>query len=393
MEFVKISALNFSQLSRETRKFVDKFNFFSNFRKMEINVVQPEEVDFFVQSLSEFHVSEIGGKSWLEAHERLVKLNQQAIVEATGCREEVVKELLIIQDKLPTLVHEAYCVLVWRLKVLPKLLQREDVSATFFMYTILFHESTAVSLLETVLFHESSCEALGDFVIDLIDYSVNGVTQLIGLYHDGYHQRQSDSKTDLKPTEELELQKDDILFAIGMKCITILSYVSDKIESLSVSAARRLTQTHDVPCLLSELLALRPWMRRIKNFEKFVDGKWSAVEGDEILKVVKVEAQAWFCLRSVLFHRETFDNYEINSFRQRELGKCSGMLNEVILDQLPPLAELKQFLCTIQLSSTSDNNLNRLVLEVIPEVTFRRFMRGFQLKLFILFLARRLKTR
>lgn len=393
MEFVKISALNFSQLSRETRKFVDKFNFFSNFRKMEINVVQPEEVDLFVQSLSEFHVSEIGGKSWLEAHERLVKLNQQAIVEASGCREEVVKELLIIQDKLPTLVHEAYCVLVWRLKVLPKLLQREDVSATFFMYTILFHESTAVSLLETVLFHESSCEALGDFVIDLIDYSVNGVTQLIGLYHDGYHQRQSDSKTDLKPTEELELQKDDILFAIGMKCITILSYVSDKIESLSVSAARRLTQTHDVPCLLSELLALRPWMRRIKNFEKFVDGKWSAVEGDEILKVVKVEAQAWFCLRSVLFHRETFDNYEINSFRQRELGKCSGMLNEVILDQLPPLAELKQFLCTIQLSSTSDNNLNRLVLEVIPEVTFRRFMRGFQLKLFILFLARRLKTR
>jgi hypothetical protein len=85
--------------------------------------------------------------------------------------------------------------------------------------------------------------------------------------------------------------------------------------------------------------------------------------------VVKVEAQTWFCLRSIMFHRETFENYEINSFRQRELGKCSGLLNESLLDQLPPLAELKQFLCTLQLSNSSSNNINNLVLEVIPEVS------------------------
>ena len=341
---------------------------------MEINIVQPEEVELFVQSMRELQIEDIGGKLWLESHERLLKLNQQAIIETNEGREEYLKELLIIQDKIPVLVHETYSILVWRTKILPKLLkQNEKIEATFFIYTVLYHESTAVSLLETVLFHENSCEALGDFVIDLIDYCVHGVTQLIGLSHTSYNQKKTEKKIDLKPLEELEGQQNDLQFGVGMKCITILSYLSDKISLLSVSAARRLTLTHDVPCLLSEILALRPWLRRMKSFEKFLDGKWTPVEGDEILKIAKVEAQTWFCLRSIMFHRETFENYEINSFRQRELGKCSGLLNDVVLDQLPPLVELKQFLCTLQLSSNTPNNLNSLVLEVIPEVTFRQF--------------------
>lgn len=241
---------------------------------MEVNVVHPEEIDLFVQSICEFQISEIGGKSWLEAHERLIKLNQQAIVEASGNREEIVKELMIVQDKLPSLVHEAYCVLMWRTKILPKLLTNEELSATFFIYTVLYHELTVVSLFETVLYHESSCEALGEIVIDLIDYCVHGVTQLIGLCHAGYHQEKIDESIEMKPADELNRQRNDIMFGIGMKCVTILSYLMDKIRLLPVSAARRVTQTHDVPCLLSELLAIRPWLRRIKSFEKFIDGKW-----------------------------------------------------------------------------------------------------------------------
>lgn len=339
---------------------------------MELNVVQPEEIDFFVQSLRKFQVAEIGSKSWIEGHERTLKLNQQAAVEALGSREEIVKELLVIQDKLPVLVHEAYCVLVWRTKVLPKLLMSEKITTTILFYTVLYHELAVISLLEVVLYHESSCESLGDVVIDLIDYCVHGVTQLIGLCHSGYQTKDA-PETNLDPAEELEGQKSDILFNIGMKCVTILSYLVDRIATLSISAARRVTQTHDLPCLLSELLAIRPWLRRIKNFEKFIDGKWTPVEGDEVLKIVNVEAQTWFCLRGVMFHRETFENYEINSFRQRELGKCSGLLNDAVLDQLPPMAELKQFLCSLQLSANAPHSLTNLVLEVIPEVCLGRF--------------------
>ena len=81
-----------------------------------------------------------------------------------------------------------------------------------------------------------------------------------------------------------------------------------------------------------------------------------------------MEAQAWFCLRQILFNRATFDNYQINSFRQRELGKCSGLLNDALLDQLPPLADLKVFLCTLSTGGNSGIGLNNLILEQIPEV-------------------------
>lgn len=317
--------------------------------------------------------------SWLELHECLLKLNQQAVIEASSHREEVVKEIIIIQDKLPVLIHEAYCILVWRYKVLPKILEKSEIiNANFFIYTILFHEATAVCFLETLLFYENTCEALGDYVLDLIDYCVQGVTYLIGLVQGGYNEKSDDLKKELSGREELEKQRDDIQFHIGMKCITILSYLSDRISILTVSAAKRMTQTHDLPCLLSELLTIRPWMRRINGFQKFIDGKWEILAGEEILKVVKPEAQTWFCLRNLMFHRETFENYEINAFRQRELGKCSGLLNDGILDQLPPLAELKHFLCTMQISGNYANNLNNLMLEVIPDVSDRHSGRNFE---------------
>ncbi|CRK99201.1 CLUMA_CG012489, isoform A [Clunio marinus] len=331
---------------------------------MEINFVEPQEIDFFIQSIQEFEVFDIGSKNWLETHEKIIKLNQQAIVEASGNREEVVKELLIIKNKLPILIHEVLSISVWRKQVLPKLSTNSNISGSFFIYSVLFHESVILSLLELVLYHENSCVALEETVVDMIDYCVEGIIYLIGLFQDGHHQNEIEDSS----SEEIDHQKKGILFEIGMKCIIILSYLCDNVSNLSVSVARRVTQTHDIPCLLSELLAIRPWLRKCKSFEKFIDGKWVAVEGEEILKVVKVEAQTWFCLRSIMFQRETFENYEINSFRQRELGKCSGLLNDLILEQLPPLADLKKFLCTLQISSSHQNNLDRLVLEVVPQV-------------------------
>ncbi|KAG5682389.1 hypothetical protein PVAND_011742 [Polypedilum vanderplanki] len=331
------------------------------------NIISQEEIDLFVQSIRKYDIEDIGSKSWCEFHEILIKLSQQAIIEASEHREEIVKELLIIHDKLPDLIHGVYTIVVWRAKVLPKLLENSDLPASFFIYTILYHELIIISLLETVLYHENSCESLGELVLDLIDYCVNGITQLIGLIHSGV-QNLIEKNIELSTIDELKIHQNEIIFNLAMKDITILSYLSDKISTLSVSASRRLTQTHDVPCLLAELLTLRPWLRKTKNFEKFIDGKWKIVEGDEILKVSKVEVQTWFCLRNILFHRETFQQYEINAFRQRELGKCSALLNDVILDQLPPLIELKQFLCTLQVSQDIANGLNNLILEVIPEI-------------------------
>lgn len=326
----------------------------------------------------------------------MVKLGQQAILEASQNREETVKDLMIIEGKvhfiyfllfndktlisvvlfkLTLLVHTAFTVLVWRQKILSKLLEETpNPKVSFLIYTVMYHEVVAISCLETLLYHENSCESLGDASLDLIDYCANACTQLIGLINVGYHDERpeltvTDAKTEVNTQEELQRQIKDMTFHIGMKSITILAYLVDHLESLPLGAVTRLVKIHDTPCILSEILQVRPWMRRSKKgFEKYIDEKWKKVYGDMILKVVKPEAQTWFCLRQLLFNADVTKNYPINDFRQRELGKLSGLLNEQILDQVPPLADLKHCLCTLQITGFSDSNKMNLVLEEVPMI-------------------------
>lgn len=280
---------------------------------------------------------------------------------------------MVIEGKLSLLVHSAFTIHVWRQKVLSKLLEETpEPKVTFLIYTVMYHEVAAISFLETLLYHENSCESLGDASLDLIDYCANACTQLIGLINIGYHDDRSEvtTKDEVDMKKELQRQMKDMTFHLGMKSITILAYIVDHLESLPLGAVTRLVKIHDTPCILSEILQVRPWMRRSrkKGFEKYIDEKWKRVQGDMVLKVVKPEAQTWFCLRQLLFNADVVKSYPINGCRQRELGKLSGLLNEQILDQVPPLADLKQCLCTLQLTGFSESHRVDLVLEEVPMI-------------------------
>lgn len=335
--------------------------------------VRPEEMDFYVQSLRSFHVHEIGTPNWIKNHEIVLKLNQQAHLEMTSHQEELVKELLVVHEKLPVLVHEIYTVLIWRCKILPKLLELEaQPLATFAMYTVLFHEATAVSLVESVLFHANGCEALGESCLDLIDYCAQSITRLVGLVDEREKQDSVDTTLSESAAEELERQQRDIFFKIGLRCLSILGYLVDKIDLLPLSAVSRLVHIHDMPCVLSQILHCRPWRRRSeKGVENFIEDKWTKVQGDAVLKLIKVEAQTWLCFRQMLFNASVSRQYAINDFRQRELGKCQGLMNDILLDQLPPLAEFKHYLCTLQLTGSRDTSSKSLLLEELPMIKER----------------------
>lgn len=337
---------------------------------MEDNVIQPSEYDIYINSIKKFQVNEIGTDEWFETHEILIKFNQQAIIEASSFREELVKELFVLNDKLKILVHEAYCVLIWRTKILPKLMVTEsDANSTFVLYSILYHEAIAISLLEILLYHENGCQALGEIAIDIIDYCAQAIVQLIALTHLKHVQENADPKKVHTETasEELERQKGDLLFKIGLRCLTILSFIADKIDTMPISIVRRMVVTHDVPCLLSEVLNAQPWIRNVNGVEKYIDDKWISINDIDVNKVTKVEAHVWFCLRQLLFSKEAMSFYEINQFRQREISKCQEFLSINLLDQLPPLADLKHRLCTISLSDSSVRSGN-IILEEIPEI-------------------------
>lgn len=144
------------------------------------------------------------------------------------------------------------------------------------------------------------------------------------LFSIGYHENDSTVDVDESILSELERQKRDLIYKIGLRCISILNYLVDNANALPLSATRRMVVIHDIPWLMADLLNFRPWQRRSKKgLEKYIDEKWILVQGQDVAKVVKHEAQAWFCLRQILFNPNLMQSYEINEERRKQLGKVS----------------------------------------------------------------------
>uniref|UniRef100_A0AAG5DNM8 MYND-type domain-containing protein n=1 Tax=Anopheles atroparvus TaxID=41427 RepID=A0AAG5DNM8_ANOAO len=337
----------------------------------------PDEIEPFVLSLRPYEVADIGSIGWIEQHEVLLKLCQQAFIEASTKQEEVIKERLMLEGKLPLLIHELFSVLVWRTKVLPRLLALKNPDSSFLLYSVIYHEANIGSLLETILYHRSTCEALGSNALDLIDYCAQAIGRLVGLLAQGYNDREDDPPPEVllneSTEEEICRMERGLEFRIGMKCLSIVSYLVDGLDQLPLSAATRLVREHDFPCLIAEMLNAKPWLRRSRTgiFEKFRNDCWQPAVGDAVLMVTETEAQTWFCLYKLLFNGDLMRDYEINNYRQREIGKCVGLLNENLLDQLPALVPLKQHLCSLQVTkeaSGTPGGRATLLLEELPEL-------------------------
>ena len=59
-------------------------------------IIFPGEAEAFSESLETFEIESIGSKPWLLQHERVEKLNQQAVASATSQTDEYVKVQLLI---------------------------------------------------------------------------------------------------------------------------------------------------------------------------------------------------------------------------------------------------------------------------------------------------------
>lgn len=325
-----------------------------------MDFISTVEVDFVIQSLRRTKIKDLGSDLWLDQHVAVIKLNHQCVLEAKSeGREELTRDLIIQHGRTKVLVHDLFSAFVWRKNILPKLTMKDSIV----VYSIGYHELIVVNLLEMILYNGSGCEALEDSALDLVDYCVHSLTQLIGLVHKGFLDE-----------EKEEIAAENTEFKLGIHCISLIYYLIDKVNSLPLSVSSRLIRFHDTPCLLSEILHCRPWQRRTKKgFEKYIEGRWKTVPGDEYQKICKIEAQAWFAFRQLLFNNSVMQNYDWNDFRCREVSKCVGLINEVLLDQLTPLLELKQFLATMSIQKPafgmpSSTKQTSFLLEELPEI-------------------------
>ncbi|KAI4827522.1 hypothetical protein KUCAC02_030911 [Chaenocephalus aceratus] len=334
---------------------------------MEASVVLPIEAEAFVKSLETFSLKEVGSERWFRQHEHIEKLNMQAILSATAMHDEFVKEVLVSYGKIPVLVHEMILVEVWKHKVFPVLCQLQDFNpkSTFHLYMVIHHEATIINLLETIMYNQDSCEAAGDAVLDLVDYCHRKLCLLAsGATTEGQHKLTG--KAGVSSIEELQMQSAALEFEISLKAVSVLRFITDHTESISV--INRMLCTHNIPCVLVHLIGCCPWSRHQKGeVEKYINGRWQRIPGEDRLKMTKLDGQVWISLYNLLLKEDCQRKYDFNNYNKNQLLKLRGFMTEVLLDQLPNLVELQRFLAHLALTDPAPPK-KELVLEQIPEM-------------------------
>ncbi|XP_059184804.1 zinc finger MYND domain-containing protein 10 [Centropristis striata] len=339
---------------------------------MDTCVILPVEAEGFIQSLETFSLKEVGSERWFRQHEYIEKLNMQAILNASASHDEFVKELLVSYGKIPILVHEMILVEVWKHKVFPVLRQLQDFNPknTFQLYTVIHHEATIINLLETIMYHKDSCEAADDSVLDLVDYCHRKLTLLASKAtregETSYSQHKLTETAVVSSIEELQMQSAALEFEISLKAVSVLRYITDHTESISV--INRMLCTHNIPCVLVQLIDCCPWSRRKNSqVEKYIDGRWQKIPAQDRLKMTKLDGQLWISLYNLLLKEDCQRKYDFNNYNKNQLLKLRGFLTEVLIDQLPNLVELQRYLAHLAITDPAPPK-KELVLEQIPEM-------------------------
>nr|KAF6476977.1 zinc finger MYND-type containing 10 [Rousettus aegyptiacus] len=168
--------------------------------------------------------------------------------------------------------------------------------------------------------------------------------------------------------KELQKQAELMEFEITLKALSVLRYITDCVDSLSLSALSRMLSTHNLPCLLVELLEHSPWSRREGGkLQQFEGGCWQTVAPSEQQKLSKLDGQVWIALYNLLLSPEARARYCLTSFAKGQLLKLRAFLTDTLLDQLPILADLQGFLAHLALTEPQPPKKD-LVLEQVPEI-------------------------
>ncbi|XP_061314297.1 zinc finger MYND domain-containing protein 10 isoform X2 [Pezoporus flaviventris] len=328
----------------------------------------PAEAEALVRALQGTELRDIGGQRWLRQQESVEKLNMDAILSASAGQEQLLTELLVTYAKIPVLIGELISVEIWKHKVFPVLCRLEDFKprSTFPIYIVLHHEASIINLLETVFFYKEVCESAEDSILDLIDYCHRKLTLLAARSAKG--QLCPEDVASPSSMQELQKQAEAMEFEIALKALSVLRFITDQVESLPLSALTRMLSTHNLPCLLVELVEHCPWScREAGKLKKFENGTWHEVPPQDQVKMTKLDGQVWIALLNLLLSPECQRKYHFDGFNRSQLLKLRVFLTDVLVDQLPNLVEMQRFLSHLAVTEPAPPKKD-LVLEQVPVI-------------------------
>jgi len=148
----------------------------------------------------------------------------------------------------------------------------------------------------------------------------------------------------------------------------------------------RVSDLHDVLMLLVPLMEKAPWVRKNKingRLEKFDEHRWEPVDAEDVARLPKLHSQVWLTIYNLAMDSECRRAYELNSFRRETLLRLKRFINEIVVDQLPPLTNLHRTLEELSISGAftgegAASGASPFVIELVAEIheTFVRTYEG-----------------
>jgi zinc finger MYND domain-containing protein 10 len=329
----------------------------------------------------------------------------------------------LTHDKLPLLVHALLTAELWREHVLPELLDhvsRGGSSLSMRVYFVLHHECVLANLLECLLYHDYAATAVGDGLLDLVDYCARRVAQLVAVTHArGAGSAAATGEDEALPADSKAaaalLERDaadptgaarrhvtkmcaQTAFLAGVTSVTLLRYLADHAPRLPLSVMTRLLDTHDVALLMVHLLDTPPWVRRVQReegvgegagagagaggegakktvtrtvWQKFDELRWRDVDVKDLLKLTQLEGQPWLTAHALLLEPDCRRRYTLTQHRRSQIGRIRKYLNDLLLDQLPVLVDLQRYIDEMSMGGVQDAAVEggaagALLLEALP---------------------------
>lgn len=329
------------------------------------------EAEGYVQQLCKMEVSDIGTDKWMQQHEYLEKLNIQAHHNALSKHDEFVVEAINSQDKLAVLVHDLLCIEFWREKLFPILRTKLSDFHQVKAYIILYHEATLCNLLEVLMYHESVLEGAEDCLAELTDYCYRKMTMLASGHFESLKTTQTAAEIGKETAQErLSRQALEIGFSTAVSCLAIVRFITQHINHVPLAIMARIMDSQDMVLTLVPLVENPPWTRQNgQKLEKFVDQKWMEVVPDDRQRLTKTEAQVWLSIYNLMMEQECRRRYQWNTHRKETVLALKRHFNEVLIDQLPLLADFRRFVEELALLEPPPPTQSSLaIVEQMPEI-------------------------
>jgi len=330
------------------------------------NIVTPYEFEHLVSSLEPLEIEEAGCEKWIRQAGIIERLSVGAVLQTNSGETEIVARLLADKDKVKVIVQHVVTLEIWRQRLLPSLLKLSVPQSSFPVYSVVFQEACCLSLLETAMFHVDVAQSLEDAGTDLLDYCVRNITHILYPINDDIKNYKTESADETFVLEELLTQVKEMRENIGLRCLSILRYMTDHISVLTLGVLARFVTTHDTPGVVAAGIQSQPWDREhLGHRQVWRDGMWNNTTED--LTVEKMEFVSWICLYNLLSCKEVMDKYELNDFRISVLTKLQGRLHDNLVDQLPMLSHLKKWLAQISIAKPPPAKPT-LIMEMMPQI-------------------------